>query len=409
MRILYISQYFHPEIGATTNRAAAIALDLAKRGHQVTLLCEMPNHPAGVIFPGYRRKLRVREDFHGIPVIHLPVIASPKKSFLNRVLMYLSFSVSAAAYILFRRPRYDLIYVSSPPLFVALCGLLSKLLFPRRRFVFEVRDLWPDSAIELGELNSGLLIRFSTALEKRAYRKSDLAVAATDYIGKVIAAKGAPAEKVFVNRNGVDSIVLDTWKDKQPRPTDAPFTAIFAGNMGVAQNLETVIRCAAILAAEPIRFVFIGGGPGKAKLQDLSRSLHLAQVEFRDQVPKAEIGQALSAADCGIVCLKDLPVLSGALPVKIFDYMAYELPIVCGIRGEAADVVNQAGAGIVVAPADPSAMAAALRKLLREPQTCAALGKSGRNYVLSRFQRPQLAAALVSELESRFSPARAGH
>ncbi len=404
MRILYISQYFHPEIGATTNRAAAIATELCKRGHHVVLLCEMPNHPAGVIFPGYKGKLFCREDFHGIPVIHLPVIASPRKNFLNRILMYLSFSVSAAGYIMFRRPRYDLIYVSSPPLFVALCGLLSKLLFSRRKFVFEVRDLWPDSAIELGELNNGMLIRFSTALEQRAYRKSDLVIAATDYIGKIIQTKGTPAEKVFVNRNGVDSVVLETFAEKESRPAGALFTAIFAGNMGVAQNLETVIRCAGILADEPIRFVFIGGGPGKAKLQQLSRSLQLDKVEFRDQVPKAEIGKALSAADCGIVCLKDLPVLSGALPVKIFDYMAYELPIVCGIRGEAADVVNEAGAGIVVMPDDPQDMAEALRKLMREPHTCSTMGKSGRDYVLSRFQRSQLAAALVSDLESRFCP-----
>ena len=407
MKVLYVSQYFHPEIGASTNRAAAIALAFKEAGHSVTLLCEMPNHPQGVIFPGYRGKFSVREDFQGIPVIHLPVIASPRKSFLTRGLMYISFSVSAIGYLLFRRPRYDLIYVSSPPLFVALAGLWSKLIFPRRKLVFEVRDLWPDSAIQLGELNNRWLIKFSQALERRVYRQSDLVVGVTNYIGERLAAKGVSRSKILVSRNGVDDVMLANSDIAPQRPDDGTFTVIFAGNMGLVYDLEPVIHAADLLRGEPLRFLFIGGGPSRPNLEDLTRQLRLSNVEFRDPVPLAEVGKVLATADIGVISLKDLPVMRGALPVKLFDFMAYRLPVLCAIGGETAEIVTEAGAGIVVPPGNAQQIAQALKQLLRDPETSRQMGANGRDYVLNRFRRSDLARLLVAELASRFGSAQA--
>jgi len=402
MKILYISQYFHPEVGATTNRTAAIIKEMHHRGHEVCVLSEMPNHPHGIIFPAYKGKFIVKEHFSGIPVYHLPVFASPKKSFISRILMYLSFSISALLYILIRRPKYDILYVTSPPLFSAFCVLLSKVLFPKRRIIFEVRDLWPDSATELGELTNPWLIKASLILEKSAYHKSNLIVAATNYIGKIIAKKGIQSDKIFVNRNGVDDIILDSYKSILPKQKEHLFTAIFAGNMGLAYNLEPVIYCAQLLKDEPVKFIFVGGGPCKANLENLSKRLKLHNVVFMEQIPKSEMGNLLAMADCGLICLKDLPVLSGALPVKIFDYMAFKLPIVGGIRGEAADVITEAKAGIVVPPGDSKAMADAIRKLMQEPLLVEEMGQSARHYVLQHFPRKHLASQLVSEIESRF-------
>ncbi|HOZ01238.1 MAG TPA: glycosyltransferase family 4 protein [Candidatus Syntrophosphaera sp.] len=407
MKILYISQYFHPEIGATTNRAAAIALAMKDAGHQVTMLCEMPNHPQGVIFPGYRGKFIAQDDYQGIPVVHLPVKASPKKNFLTRVLMYVSFSVSAMLYLALRRPSYDLLYISSPPLFVALCGLLSKLIFPRRRVVFEVRDLWPDSAIDLGELTNKTLIRVSQALERSIYYKSDLVVGVTQYIRTVLLAKGVPDKKIVVNRNGVDAVIVDAYSGPKQKKGEEPFTAIFSGNMGLAYDLEPVLHCADLMRDELVRFLLIGEGPGKKGLQLLSRQLKLNNVVFRDPVPMADLSPILAEADCGILCLKDLPVLNGALPVKIFDYMAFALPIVAGIKGEAADLIIEAQAGIICSPGDSSGLAAAICRLMSDPEKAVELGQQGRKYVLERFQRKLLASGLVAELSSRFEkPAR---
>lgn len=402
MKILYISQYFHPEVGATTNRTAAIIEAMQTAGHEVCVLCEMPNHPQGIIFPGYKGKLIVHEKFNGIPVVHLPVIASPKKNFITRIMMYLSFSLSAMVYLLLRRPKYDLLYVTSPPLFTALCGILSKIIFPHRKLVFEVRDLWPDSATELGELNNTLLIKASLALEKRVYKCSDLIVAATNYIGRIVASKGCSSRKVFVSRNGVDEIITQAFRQAPEHQVDEPYTAIFAGNMGLAQNLEPIIHCAELMREDPIRFLFVGDGPRKQTLVKLSKSLKLKNVHFMDQIPKAAMGDLLAKADFGLIGLKDLPVLSGALPVKIFDYMAFMLPIVGSVKGEVADVINEAKAGIVVPPGDYIAMAEALRKLISQPEISKAMAVCGREYVLSHFQRTHLAKILVHELNSRF-------
>lgn len=403
MKILYISQYFHPEVGATTNRTAAIIKEMQSRGHEVTVLCEMPNHPHGIIFPAYKGRFIVKEEYSGIPVYHLPVYATPKKNFITRILMYLSFSISAMLFLLIKRPKYDILYVTSPPLFSALCGLLSKLLFPSRKLIFEVRDLWPDSATELGELNNKLLVNLSLSLEKRTYRAADLVVAATNYIGNAIQTKGINKNKIIVNRNGVDDIILASYTEHEMEKASLPFQAIFAGNMGLAQNLEPVIHCAKLLADEPIHFLFVGGGPCKNSLKALSKKLGLTNVTFMDQVPKSEMGALLAKANCGLICLKDLPVLSGALPVKIFDYMAFKLPIVGGIKGEAADIINEAQAGIVVPPGDSNAMADAIRKLMHEPVLAAEMGNSARDYVLKHFRRTHLAKQLVDEINARFS------
>lgn len=404
MRILYISQYFHPEIGAPTNRAAAIIKAMKGHGHKVTVLCEMPNHPQGVIFPGYKGKLIAREEFSGIPVIHLPVINSPRKNFLTRIAMYLSFSISTMIYIACKRPRFDLLYISSPPLFVSLCGLLSKMVFHKRKLVFEVRDLWPDSAVEFGELKNKLLIKLSASLEKRIYEKSDLVVAATGYIGRVIASKGIGENKIFVSRNGVDDIILNSFSNTPSKTARKVFIAIFAGNMGLAYDLKTVIHCAETLQEEPVRFLFIGDGPCARELRNLSHELSLKNVSFRDMIPMSELGKVFAEADFGIVSLKDLPVTNGSLPVKIFDYMAHKLPIVSGLKGEAAGVITEAGAGIVVPPGDAAAMAQAFKKLMREPDTVKKMGDDAREYVLKNFRRTNLANLLVTELNMLFSP-----
>ncbi len=402
MRILYISQYYHPETGATTNRTEAIAKAMLESGHRVTILSEMPNHPQGVIFPAYKGRFLCHESVDGIPVIHLPVIASPKKNFLTRVLMYLSFSISACSYLLLKRPRYDLLYITSPPLFSALTGLLSKLIFPRRKVVFEVRDLWPDSAIEFGELKSSALIRLSLWLENQIYQRSDLVVGATRYIGRAITAKGVAPRKIIVSFNGVDQDVLDSYVERQPFSEEHLFTAVFAGNMGLAYQLEPILDCALLMQDEKIRFLFVGGGPAKAGLIDKAQKLKLPNVDFMDPTPRSNMGKILAATDCGIFILKDNKVMSGALPVKMFDYMAFKLPMVAGVKGEAAEVMNESQAGILVEQNDPGTIATALRRLMADSELAHKLGGQGRAYVLQHYQRSALARELVHEINSRF-------
>lgn len=402
MKILYISQYFYPELGATSYRAASIIRAMRDRGHQVSMICEMPNHPKGIIFEDYRGKFVCKSSYEGIPVMHLPVIASPQKNFLTRITMYLSFSISACIYLLFARPKYDLIYVSSPPLFTALCGLLSKAIFPRRKLVFEVRDLWPDSAIQLGELGNPILRKASLNLELMAYLKADLVVGVTAYIKDQIHKKGISDSKIVVNRNGVGDVILEAYEQQNPLRDGKNFTAIFTGNMGVVQGLDTILHCASLMREDPISFHFIGDGPSKQSLIQLKEELQLSNVEFIPQMSQEDLGKVMANVDFGLVELKDLPISKGALPTKIFDYMTFRLPTIAAMKGEAADIIREAEAGIVIPLQDPPAMREALKRLMDDDDLRKRMGDKAREYVLQNFCRRDLADRIVTELENRF-------
>ncbi len=404
MKVLFISQYFFPEMGAPSNRSEAIIKSMIRHGHKVKVLCGMPNHPYGVIFPAYRGKFTVCEDHFGAEVHYLPQFTSPKKSFLPRVLMFLSFSFSACCYLLFKRPRYDLMYISSPPLFSAFGGLLGKLIFPKRKTVFEVRDLWPDSAIELGELRNSILIKLSLWLEAAIYRRSDLVIGATRHIGKVITGKGIDPAKIYVGFNGVDQDILDSYAPEAERNPDTPYRAIYAGNIGIAQGMEIVIEAAKLMRQEHIEFILLGSGPAIPHLKELVAKDKLTNVRFLPHVPREEVGAILFQADLGLLPLKDISVLSGALPTKMFAYMAYELPVVASLKGEAAEEINKAEAGIIVPPGDAAGLVHAIRSLMADVNLAKRMGSKGREYVLQNYQRDVLADKIVDKVETLFRP-----
>ena len=204
MKILYISQYFHPEVGAPTNRALANVKLFRKKGHDITVLAEMPNHPKGVIFEEYKKKIFVSEKVYGLEVKRVWVFTSQKKNFFTRVGMYLSFSITGSIYTLFNWRKYDVVYVTSPPLFVGIIGLVVKFFHPKTKFVFEVRDLWPDAAIEMGELNSSLLKKISYSLEHSIYKKANLIVSVTNSFKYKMITKGVNIDNIIIVRNGAN-------------------------------------------------------------------------------------------------------------------------------------------------------------------------------------------------------------
>ncbi|MBC8526085.1 MAG: glycosyltransferase, partial [Candidatus Cloacimonetes bacterium] len=169
MKILYITQYFLPEICAPSNRAYANVKYFSEKGHKVVVLTEMPNHPKGVIFKGYKRKIFLKEKMENFSVDRVWVFTSVKKNFFTRILFYLSFMFMGFLHTLFNWRKYDIIYVSSPPLFVGVIGIFLKKLFPKTKFVFEVRDLWPKSAVDLVELRNPKMIRLAEKLERKIY------------------------------------------------------------------------------------------------------------------------------------------------------------------------------------------------------------------------------------------------
>ena len=204
MNILYITQYFYPEVGATQNRALEMASYLVKSGHEVTILTEFPNHPSGIIPKRYRFKLFERERYKGIEVIRSFVKASPNKDFVNRILFYLSFMISSIiAGMKLKNRRYDIVYATSPPLFVGLSGyIISRL--KKIKFVFEVRDLWPESAVVMGELKNKKAIQLSEWIERICYKNASRIVVVTKGIHDHLTQKDIDPDRLWIVPNGAN-------------------------------------------------------------------------------------------------------------------------------------------------------------------------------------------------------------
>lgn len=409
MRILYLSQYFPPEAGATQARALEMARNWVKLGHSVTMIAEIPNHPSGIIPPEYRGKLYERSQLEGIEVIRVWVKTSPIKNFRNRMLFYLTFMLNAAlAGVLLAHGRYDLVYATSPPLFVGASGLFLSW-FKRIPFVFEVRDLWPESAVELGELSNPTAISLATRLETACYRRARLIVVVTQGILHRLIERGINPAKLILVPNGanVEQFRFNEAaraRLRQELGLQGRFIAIYAGIHGIAQGLETVIEAANLLKDNPaIHFLLVGDGPKKVELMDLAQRYQLPNLNFIPEQPRETIVDYLSAADIALIPLRNLDLFKGALPSKIFDAWACELPVMINVEGEATRIIHQAQAGISIPPENPQALAEALLSLSTQKDACREMGKRGREFTIQRFSRQSQAQYLALTLQDLIS------
>ena len=406
MRILYISQYFPPEAGATQTRAYEMARNLVRLGHQVTLLAEIPNHPSGVIPPEYRGKWVERAELEGIDVIRLWVKASPVKGFRQRMLFYLSFMLSSTLAGLFlARGKYDLVYATSPPLFVGASGLIIAIL-KRFPFVFEVRDIWPASAVALGELSNPRAIRWATWLEETCYARARKIVVVTRGIRLSLEQRGIPQEKLALIPNGANTDLFQYRSAARQRlradlNLEDKFIAVYAGIHGVAQGLETLLEAAVLLKEHPdVHLVLIGDGPKKKDLLDLARHLDLTNLTFLPEQPRERIPDYLSAADVALIPLRNLEIFSSALPSKMFDAWACQLPILLSVPGEARQLMEACQGGLYVAPEDAQALKAGILTCQSEPQLIRQWGENGRLFTQANYSRQALAADLAALFES---------
>jgi colanic acid biosynthesis glycosyl transferase WcaI len=402
MRILYISQYFPPEAGATQTRAYEMARNLVRMGHQVTMITEMPNHPSGIISPEYRRKVFERKILEGIEVIRVWVKASPKKNFRNRMLFYLTFMLNGSlAGIFLANGHYDLIYASSPPLFVGGAALALSWL-KRIHMVFEVRDLWPESAVALGELSNPRAISLASKLENACYQRARIIIVVTRGIMDKLRERGIPADKLALIPNGAN-IDLFSFKPegreriRQELHLVGKFVAIYAGIHGIAQGLETILEVAQGLQNTPeVHLLLIGNGPIKSEIVTAARLLKLTNLTLLDEQPRTTIPDYLSAADVALIPLRKLEIFKGALPSKMFDAWACSRPILLSVDGEARQVMEQAGGGIFVPPENAGQMQAAILKLMKDTSERQRMGNNGRAYTELNYSRSALAEKLAS-------------
>ena len=401
MRILYITQYFYPEVGATTNRALANVKYLSEKGHDVTVLTEMPNHPKGIIFNGYKGKIFMTETMESFKIKRVWVYTSKKKTFVTRLLFYFSFMFMGILSSVVNWRKYDVVYVTSPPLFVGPIGIVLKKLFHKTKFIFEVRDLWPDSAIEIGELNSKKAIKLSYALENSLYKTADHIVGVTKSIRDDIIAKGFKENKVSLIYNGTDLEIKEEKIDLsllKRYNLENKFTVIYAGNIGLAQNIKTVIDAVNLLNNDDISLLIVGTGPEEKMLQNYVKENRIRNISFTGEVKRCDVGKYLALADCSIVPLRNVRVFEKALPSKLFDYMSVNLPVIAGLKGEAKELLESTETGICYEPEDVSDLSEKIKFLYDNPDILEKLSKNGYNIIKEKFNRETSAAKLEALL-----------
>jgi colanic acid biosynthesis glycosyl transferase WcaI len=412
VHILYVSQYFPPEPGAPSARVSELARAWARAGHRVTVLTGMPNHPTGVVPPRYRGRAFVRERVDGVDVLRTWIYAAPNAGRVRRSLAYASFAGSAALWGQLHAQTPDVIIATSPQ---CLCAVAGRFVSVTRRvpFVFEVRDLWPESIVAVGAFAAGHpMIRGLEVLEQHLYRVADRIVVVTDSFRDRLVTRGVPAEKLSVVKNGVDlGRFVPASRETRLRAelgwNDCVIVA-YVGTHGMAHGLGAVLDTAQRLVdRRDVRFLFVGEGAERATLETRARSEGIDNVRFLGALPRDRMPEVYATADVCLVPLRKTELFTTVIPSKIFEILAMERPIVLSVAGEARGIVEASGGGVYVPPEDVGAMTRAIGDLVDNPQRRVTMGRDGRRYVVREFDREALAARYLALLEETVRRQRA--
>ncbi|HUN28236.1 MAG TPA: glycosyltransferase family 4 protein [Alphaproteobacteria bacterium] len=402
MRVVILTQYYAPEIGAPQTRLAALARELIRHGHDVEVVTAMPHHLIGRVYDGYRRKFYLRDRVDGITV-HRTWVYAATGTGLRRIANYLSFACTSLVGLA-RTARPDALFVESPPLFLSVPGWIAARA-RGARLIFNVADLWPDSVRELGVMRDGPALRAASWLEQWSYRRADVVNAVTEGIGRTLRErKGVPASKVRFLPNGIDVDMFyprerDRELGRQLKLDERP-TFLYAGTHGIAQGLRSVIE-AAKLAESHATVVMVGSGPTKPWLIDLARRMKVTNVRFVDPVPLHAMPAYFSLASASIVPLVDKPLMHGARPSKIFPSLASGVPVLfCG-RGESAELLERAGAGIRVEPERAQALADQMIALARNEPELARMAQCARALAVERFAWAPIVEGWLRSIEAQ--------
>jgi glycosyltransferase involved in cell wall biosynthesis len=402
MHILFLTDNFPPETNAPASRTFEHARRWVAAGHRVTVVTGAPNFPSGRIHAGYRNALWSRESMDGIEVVRVWTYITANEGFLKRTLDYVSFMVAAILVSPFL-PRPDVIVGTSPQFFTPCAALVVSWL-RRRPFVFELRDLWPDSIVAVGAMRETAAIRALRKLEYFLYRRAARIVSVTQSFKRVLAGNGIPADKIAVVSNGVD---LEAYQPgsrpvelAQRLGVDGKFVAAYVGTVGMAHGIGTLLDAArALRHRADIAFVVVGTGAQQAELAATARSEGLSSVIFVGAVSKAEVRDYWRLCDAAVVLLRDTPLFRHVIPSKMFEAMGMERAIILGVKGESEEILLASGAGVTIPPEDAAALAAAVARLADDRPGCAALGKKGRVFAAEKFNRETLAGRMLDELQ----------
>ena len=399
MRILLLTQWFEPEPHL---KGLSFARALQERGHAVQVLTGFPNYPGGRVYPGYRIRLWQRECIEGIPVLRVALYPSHSGSALGRTLNYVTFALSAALLGLFLTRRVDVVHVYHPPPTVGLAAMVLKYL-RGARFVYDVQDLWPDTLPATGMVRNRLVLNLVERWCRLLYSAAARIVVLSPGFKARLVERGVPATKVSVVYNWARSVPEGQAAGPADPRLDGRFVVLFAGNLGAAQGLETVLESARILLARDpaVCFAFLGSGVMEQRLRELALEWGLTNTVFLGRRPSTEVGAFLQRADALLVHLRPEPLFQITIPSKTQDYLAAGRPILMGVAGDAARLLAEAGAGFAFEPGKPASLAHAVQRLRSlSPQARAALGEAGRRFYDEHLCLATGIAAFEQEFEA---------
>jgi glycosyltransferase involved in cell wall biosynthesis len=405
VKLLILTQYYPPETGAPQNRLSELAIRLKKKGVEISVLTAMPNYPKGQIFEFYQGKWFMKEEIQGIPVFRSWIYASQKKGIVPRLLNYFSFVFTAAIFGLKNLGKVDFVLCESPPLFLGLTALWL-CFWKRSKLIFNVSDLWPESAEKLGIVSNKTLLSWATFLENYLYKKSALISGQTQGIVEDIRRRHPQKHFVWL-RNGVDTSFFNpdqvdgkTWRSENGFSQD-DFLFLYAGILGHAQGLEVILKAAARLKEYPhVKFVLVGTGPERQMLEILNSSLGNTQVFFIGSVEKQQMPEIVAASNATVVPLKKLDLFLGAIPSKIFENLAMRKPVFLGVDGEARTLfIDEGKAGWYFEPENDADLALKIKEVIANPDLFIQKGNNGLAYVKAKFEREMIADEFLHELE----------
>jgi colanic acid biosynthesis glycosyl transferase WcaI len=395
MRICFLTHYFPPERGAPQVRLHALASHLAAAGHDVVVHTGFPNYPAGRILTPYRNRLVAREDdAAGFRVVRSLVLPAPNSGFARRLANHAVFAGFSLATAPASGPA-DVVVAETPPLFTAAAAVG----YARAKgapLVLNGADRWPASAVAVGALSGPRAVAFAERLEAWCYRRSEALVAPTARLAAALAEHPAARRVEHIP----PAVELGRFQVLDPPRNSGPLRVVYAGTVGLAQGVDTLVEAAALAGPDVVDVTIAGDGAAAPGLARLIVERGAANVRMIGVVPPERVGELYASAHAGAVLLEDAPLFEEALPTKLIEVMAAGWPALLAARGEAADLVERVGCGIVVGPRDAAGLAGVMRAMAGSRELARDMGAAGRRHAERHHARSVAVAAWTDLLES---------
>jgi glycosyltransferase involved in cell wall biosynthesis len=407
INILFITQYFPPETGAPSNRVKEITRRWVDAGHEVTVMTSAPDYPEGEIYEGYENEWLRTEKIDGVTVHLTKTVPASNAGMGKRAIKFVWFMLASIVMSLRMSRSPDVVIATSPQPLTGISGFIISQL-RGSRFVFEVRDLWPETITAVSDIDNKILIQTLDILVKFVYWRADRVVTVSRAFEDSLIDAGVDENNLWYHPNGVDPSFVENLESADPISPDiethinGKFVISYVGTIGRAHGLEVVLDAAKRLADEQeyddVLFLVVGYGADMEALSERAENESIDNVVFTGRKPKSMVPSILAETDVSLVHLKPVELFETVIPSKIFESMAARLPIILGVRGEAERIVTEADAGIPIPPGDDAALAEAVRQLHDDSDRSQTLGDNGGKYVRTEFDWDTIAERYLSNI-----------